>query len=173
MAGLVPLRNPALDAGEIEVNVRFLDPGLALAVDPDRISTHSMGDSVRTLAQSAEWHGCGPPARLDSLLLVCRNGEEPLTSRPAEIPVDFTPLPHRPQPSEDQLRKVHQHVESLVLKATDMLEGIGFNNRDALNEAKTLIWSDIRDFTVADVQALKKRRVDRAASTVNQMTEWD
>ena len=54
-----------------------------------------------------------------------------------------------------------------------MLEGIGFNNRDALNEAKTLIWSDIRDFTVADVQALKKRRVDRAASTVEQMTERD
>ncbi|CAL1142309.1 unnamed protein product [Cladocopium goreaui] len=173
MAGLVPLRNPALDAGEIEMNVRFLDPGLAMAVGPDRISTHSMGDSVRTLAQSAEWHGCGPPARLASLLLVCRNGEEPLTSRPAEVPVDFMPLPDRPQPSEDQLRKVHHHVESLVLKATDMLEGIGFNNRDALNEAETLFWSDIRDFTVADVQALKKRRVDRAASTVEQMTERD
>lgn len=74
-----------------------------------------------------------------------------MTCRPAEVPVDFTPLPDRPQPSEDQLPKVHHHVESLVLKATDMLEGIGFNNRDALNEAETLIWSDIRDFTVADV----------------------
>ena len=97
MAGLAPVTNPALDAGEIEINVQFLDPGQGLLdVNPGRISTHCMGDTVRSIEQSAEWHGCGPPAKLDSILFVCRFGEERLTSQPAAVAVPGAPPGPRP-----------------------------------------------------------------------------
>ena len=151
MAGLAPVTNPALDAGEIEINVQFLDPGQGLLdVNPGRISTHCMGDTVRSIEQSAEWHGCGPPAKLDSILFVCRFGEEPLTSQPAAVAVPGAPPVPRP----------------IAAAAADQVP-------DALTEAETILWSGLPDLTAADIQALKTRRLDRSAAAAEMATEWD
>lgn len=166
----MPDTQPPLLPDMVEADVLWLSAGAAApAIEPDCVCVASFRwqDSLQDMVEDLEHHACSE-SRFESLLLVMRDGSDPITTRkdsmdPADsasiVPTDEALLAASPK---EQARLAHR-LDFLIAKTVDVLECTG--HQSPLNAARRLVvWTRLRDMEPEDLQRLKRQHTVRHAA---------